>query len=625
VTSFPTLNNDGDKVILLDSLYQVVDSLSYLPEWSASAKTSLERISSDNSSTDSLNWCSAKTKYRATPGYVNSVTSKNTDIAITTLSASPAYPVKGDMITPAAAIYNNGTATAADIQVSFSYHTGNGSTTSLMDTVISTLLSKDSITIKSSRQTSAINDSLNIHAGAVIAADEDTSNNYLDAVIKSGNKTGTVVINEIMFNPLSGYSEWVELYNTTTDTVSLSGWCISDVLTTSTEDTIKNSSAFIPPLDYFVISRDTLPLQGIEERNHIVCKFGTLNNAADGVVIKDSRGAVIDSVLYNADWNTRAGKSLERISASAASNDSLNWLFSYDTRGGTPGKKNSVESIQSGAPGALAVNEIMYEPGSGNAEFVELYNNSADAILLNAWKLTTAGKNNYYITDSVVTLPPKTYFVVCSDSVLLVKYPSLQNYNYKCILQSSSLGLLNSNSTVVLKDAYKSIVDSVYYKSAWHNPNFTNTKDRSLERINPLISSNDARNWSSSANKNGATPGEANSIFIGSVSSSSQMTISPNPFSPDNDGHEDFTSISFQTPFPAAQISIKIFDDKGRLVRELTNNETFGSSGIIIYDGRDKKGNPLRIGMYIVLFEAVNPQTGAKQVHKTVLVSARKL
>jgi len=625
VTSFPTLNNDGDKVILLDSLYRVVDSLAYLPEWSSTVKTSLERISFDNTSTDARNWLSAETKYRATPGYINSVTPKNIDIVLTTLSSSPAYPVKGDVITPTATIRNNGTATAADIHVSFSFQTGSGSTIALMDTVISTLLSKDSVLIKSSRRTSAITDGLSIHAEAVMSADEDTSNNYLDAVVKSGNKTGTVVLNEIMFNPLSGYSEWIELYNTTNDTISLLGWRISDVLTTPTEDTINNSSALIPPQGYFVICRDTLPLQGIEERNHLICAFGILNNAADGVVIKDSRGAVIDSVFYYSDWNTRAGRSLERISVSNATNDSLNWLFSYDSSGGTPGKKNSVNSVQAGTAGALVINEIMYEPGTGNAEFVELFNASANSVLLNAWTLTTANKNLYFITDTVVNLPPQKYFIVCSDSICLKRYPFLQTYPYTSFLQKGSLGLLNSNTSIVLKDAFKNAVDSVYYRTSWHNPNFTVTKDRSLERINPVLSSNDSRNWSSSASKNGATPGEVNSIYVGNIKTSSQMSISPNPFSPDNDGFEDFTSINFQTPFPMSQITIKIFDDKGRLMRELTNNESFGSSGTIIYDGRDGNGNPLRLGMYIVLFEAVNPQTGAKLVHKAVLVSARKL
>lgn len=625
VASFPTLNNDGDKVILLDSLNRVIDSLQYSPSWKEQSGASLERISVNAVAMDSLDWSAAKTKYRATPGYINSVTPKASDVAVTSLSTSPAYPVKGDMLTPGAIIHNNGSATASNIQVSFSYRSGKGNSTPLMDTVIAAIPSNDSVVVKSSHQTTAINDSIIVHAQAVITADEDTSDNYRDITVKSGTGKGSIVINEIMFNPLTGYSEWIELYNTTKDTLGLLGWCLSDVLTSGTQDTIKTSSAVIPPKQYLVVARDTLPIQGIGNTRYILCKYGTLNNSADGIVLKDSRGSVIDSVLYNADWNTRAGKSLERISPAAASNDSLNWLFSYDVHSGTPGRDNSVNSIQSAAPGAIAINEIMYEPGGDNAEFVELYNTSADSILLNAWKLTTAGKNIYFITDSVVTLPPKTYFVVCSDSILLVKYPPLQNYNYKCILQSSSLGLLNSNSSIVLRDAYKNVIDSVCYKISWHNPNFTSTNNRSLERINPLISSNDSRNWSSSANKIGATPGETNSIFIGSISTSSQMSISPNPFSPDNDGHEDFTSISFQTPYPVTQVSIKIFDDKGRLMRELTNNETFGSSGTIIYDGRDKNGNPLRLGMYIVLFEAVNPQTGAKQVHKKVLVSARKL
>ncbi|MGA8263951.1 MAG: lamin tail domain-containing protein, partial [Ignavibacteriaceae bacterium] len=52
----PTLNNSGDKVILLDSLDRVIDSLQYFPEWGGTNGYSLERISYDNSSTDSTNW-----------------------------------------------------------------------------------------------------------------------------------------------------------------------------------------------------------------------------------------------------------------------------------------------------------------------------------------------------------------------------------------------------------------------------------------------------------------------------------------------------------------------------------------------------------------------------------------
>ncbi len=625
VSTFPTLNNDYDKVILLDSLYRVIDSLAYSPAWSKTSGASLERILVDSAATDSSNWSNAVTRYRATPGYCNSVTPKASDISVLSLSASPHYPTKGDSVTPYAHIYNNGTSTAVNIRVTFSFQNEYRIVKPLMDTVISSLPVKDSIVLTSSQLTSAINDSLVIHVLASISADEDTSNDYADVTVKSGNKTGSIVINEIMFNPRAGFSEWIELYNTTKDTISINGWRISDILSTPTDDTIKNSAARIPPFGYLTISRDTLPVQEAVNKNFLVCRFGMLNNSADGVVLRDSRGSVIDSVFYNSNWDVRTGKSLERLSASANSCDSLNWLFSFSSQGCTPGAKNSVDSIQAASPGTLAINEIMYEPGGDNAEFVELYNTSSVDLLLNAWKITTANKNNFYITDSVVTLPPHSYFVVCSDSVILKKYPAFQNYRYKYILQSGSLGLLNSNSSVVLRDAYKNVIDSVYYRTSWHNPNFTSTNNRSLERINPILSSNDTRNWSSSANKSGATPGETNSIFIGSVSSSSQMSITPNPFSPDNDGYEDFTSITFQTPYPVTQISIKIFDDKGRLMRELTSNEIFGSSGTIIYDGRDKNGNPLRLGMYIVLFEAVNPQTGAKQVYKKVLVSARKL
>lgn len=131
-------------------------------------------------------------------------------------------------------------------------------------------------------------------------------------------------------------------------------------------------------------------------------------------------------------------------------------------------------------------------------------------------------------------------------------------------------------------------------------------------------------NWSTSVDDLGATPGIENSIFTKSVSSASSLSFSPNPFSPDSDGYEDFTLISYNLTEQTAQIRIKIFDDRGRLVRTLVNNKASASSGSVIFDGYDDNNNPLRIGMYIVFLEALNSNNGTVEVLKDVVVVARK-
>ncbi len=63
----------------------------------------------------------------------------------------------------------------------------------------------------------------------------------------------------------------------------------------------------------------------------------------------------------------------------------------------------------------------------------------------------------------------------------------------------------------------------------------------------------------------------------------------------------------------------------GRLVRLLANDEPASSSGTIIWNGLDDKGERVRIGMYIILFEALDNFGGTVSAMKDVAVVAAKL
>ena len=193
------------------------------------------------------------------------------------------------------------------------------------------------------------------------------------------------------------------------------------------------------------------------------------------------------------------------------------------------------------------------------------------------------------------------------------------------VLGVNSLGLNNDGDDVLLLDHTGSVVDSVSYSPSWHSPGVVDATGRSLERIRPRGRSNDARNWSTCARPVGGTPGRRNSIFADSFSSPGRLSFRPNPFSPDGDGFEDFTVIHYSLPFEVSSISIRIFDVNGRLIRRLANNELGGATGDVVWDGRDEEKEKARIGIYVVLLEAINQYNGVIVTSKRVVVLAARL
>jgi hypothetical protein len=57
----------------------------------------------------------------------------------------------------------------------------------------------------------------------------------------------------------------------------------------------------------------------------------------------------------------------------------------------------------------------------------------------------------------------------------------------------------------------------------------------------------------------------------------------------------------------------------------LANIQPGGSSGSVIFDGRDDSGEALRIGIYIIFLEAINEGSGVLENLRTAVVIARKL
>ncbi len=284
-------------------------------------------------------------------------------------------------------------------------------------------------------------------------------------------------------------------------------------------------------------------------------------------------------------------------------------------------------------PRIMVVNEIMYDPLAGQNEWIELYHRGSLPIDIARWKIydrpTTSGSNSFSITNASAVIQPREFVVLAADSTVLSRFGYLslpgRGAHLFILNRSGGLGLNNDGDDVILRDAAGRTVDSICFSPDWHHPDLTDAKGRSLERINPELGSNDRRNWSSSPDPYGGTPGRQNGIYTTSIPSAATISIHPNPFSPDGDGFEDFCMIRYDLPLTTSVIRISIFDIKGRLVRSLANGELSGPHGEIIWDGLDDSNLRVRIGPYIVFVEAVDGQAGVVSTAKAVAVVAAKL
>ncbi|MCK6615814.1 MAG: lamin tail domain-containing protein [Ignavibacteriaceae bacterium] len=611
VLNLPTLNNDRDGLSLLDERGVIIDSVFYT---GAADGKSLERVSSTAGSLSAANWALSTDRNSSSPGRINSVTPRQNDIAVTSVELITKYPVSGDSLSFAVTLVSLGAIPPGPVMI---YTSAADSTQDYRDSILTSFPpGEDSITIRI-WNAAMLGESRMTFTASLATADDDIWNNRLSTVVFPGFREKAIVITEIMIHPFDPLPEWVEIYNNSDSVISLDGWKISDYSPTMTMRTI-SGNYFLAPGEYGVICADSSlsALPWVTGNNYIVLPLPALGNSGDGVFLFDRTGSVIDSVIYTSTWDLEKWYTLERKEISGYSGNRENW-YASEIYYGTPGSINSATRNFPSAETKLIINEIMASPSGGMPEYIEFYNPGDSLIRLNY--ISVNGKRIRRGGE----LEPGGYFVAATDSSVFKHYSYLLWPMRASVIPS--LSLRNDADTLVVAIMNGPTLDSVVYTKEWHSKNYRNTSGRSLEKINPLLQSNAQSSWSTSVSAAGGSPGLENSIFTGITSRQNTLTIAPNPFSPDEDGFEDFTIVSYSLPYESSRLTVYIFDKNGRKVRTLKEHEPAGGSGEFVYDGRDDSGNPLRIGIYILYLEAADHMTGGTTVHKAAFVVARKL
>ncbi len=257
--------------------------------------------------------------------------------------------------------------------------------------------------------------------------------------------------------------------------------------------------------------------------------------------------------------------------------------------------------------GTILFNEFLSIPNTGQTEFIEIYFPSS--LNVSGWFISDKSKVKKPIPEIIIN--QDQYLVLAQDSTI---------YQYTAdavVLADQWPSLNNTSDGIFLYDMTGIIVDSLIYSENWPIMD-----GRSTEKFRLNYISNDSSRWAITVDAKAMTPGKSNSIFYETLATSGLVEFDPNPFSPDGDGVNDQLTIRYQLPYEQAAITINIFDVTGRKIATPYWSQASTQEGLLYWNGKRSNGDPARIGIYIVKFEARDVTTGKfwEDIQTVVLV-----
>jgi hypothetical protein len=190
--------------------------------------------------------------------------------------------------------------------------------------------------------------------GPAAALDSSRSDANLAAADSAQAPTSSgIVITEMLINPdksNDAYGEWVELKNTGTAPVTMTGWTLEDTSGSSLGIHFfdaANGTITIQPGQYLVMgSTDDTFKNGGVALDYVFGKNWFLVNDKDQIILKDDKKQVVDSVAFDETkgWTIPKGASLSLKDETLDNNDPKSWCEENSAWTGSSGDK--------GTPGA---------------------------------------------------------------------------------------------------------------------------------------------------------------------------------------------------------------------------------------------------------------------------------
>ena len=373
VTSFPSLDNDGDRLFLKAANGTIIHAVNYTSGWyqnelKKDGGWTLEMIDTKSPCAGSNNWKASVNPAGGTPGKKNSIDAVNNDTDLPRLISA---------------------FTTDNVTIVLVF---NEPLDSLKGATITNYNIDGGLTIINAVTLSPLFDQVQLKVSTALLANTIytiTANNVTDCkgnMIGSANKArvgvpvdaapGELIINEILFNPRPNAFDYVEFYNKSNKIVDASKLYVANRNSSNVISNIKQL-AFTPrlvfPGDYIVITEDaaSLALNYLVKNPDWVLPLSSLPSFPDDigfVILLNFQGNVVDEVNYDKNWhfkliNNEDGVALERIDPDGLSQNQNNWHSAASTAGyGTPTYKNSQYKQPPGINATIEVTPKVFSP-----------------------------------------------------------------------------------------------------------------------------------------------------------------------------------------------------------------------------------------------------------------------
>jgi hypothetical protein len=357
IISFPSLNNSGDHIYLRNNLTNLVDDVNYSDTWyrnntKKEGGWSLELIDRDFLCNNSLNWIASTNANGGTPGKINSVNGIFTDTQAPILDRA--------IVTSNSSVklfFDEPVSYAALVNIN-TYSFDNGI---ILPPGTQFVVSEDSTNVNIALPFQM--QLKTIYTVTVSAAIKDCSGNSVSSKDNTARfglweepEFNDVVLNEILADPITNGTDYVEIYNRSNKIIDLSQLILSakDTVTNELKTlyTIAPEGYLLFPGSYLLLSENsaTVKAQYLTTNPKGFLQMESLpsfNISVGAVVLSTPQQKIIDDLVYYDSWQfpllvSTKGVALERINYNRNTQDDRNWHSASQNVGfGTPAYRNS--------------------------------------------------------------------------------------------------------------------------------------------------------------------------------------------------------------------------------------------------------------------------------------------
>jgi hypothetical protein len=388
VTSFQSITNTSGTITLRDNHGTLMHSVSYTDDWyqnsaKANGGWSLEQIDPTNPCAGTPNWIASNASAGGTPGLVNSVLASQPDVVFPEIIRVSVYAP--DSIRA----WFSEPMDSATIATSGLYYVDN----SIGYATAAYPVGPDfkSVILKFGN---SIFPGVTYHLNATSQLSDCVGNGlFVSSVpfaLPEPVAAGDLVINEILFDPLTGGSDFIEIYNRSNKVIDLAQVviCTKDTLANVLQEiaVIAPEGFLLFPGEYLVLTENIFDVQSqypasTDVRRCLEVNIPSMNVDGDVVVLTDFAFTVVDMLVYHSDWQfpllqETKGVTLERIDYDRTTQDATNWHSASEESGyGTPTQKNSQYNTGVLADdGAITISNEIFSPDNDGYEDVVTIN-----------------------------------------------------------------------------------------------------------------------------------------------------------------------------------------------------------------------------------------------------------